>query len=82
MIVIFTESDFICDGNSDGDGQWYGLSLRMIAIVMVCQTVTVIVTESDFIGDSNSDSDGKWLCLLLRVIAIVLVCHWEWLLLW
>ena len=40
MIVIVTESDFLCDGNSDSDAQLLCLSLRVIASVMVTLTVT------------------------------------------
>ena len=38
--MIVTESDFICDVNSDSDGQCMCLSLRGIPFVMVNMTVT------------------------------------------
>ena len=40
MIVIVTESDFLCDVNSDSDGQQLCLSLGVIASVMVIPKMT------------------------------------------
>ena len=73
MIVIVTESDCLCDGYSESDWQWFGLSLRVIAFYQwywQWRTVIVIVTKSDCLRDGNSDSDWEWVVLSLKVIAI------------
>ena len=76
MIVIVTESDFLCDDNFDSDELWLCLSIKVIAIVMVIQTMTdskcvCHLVWLPFNSDSGSDRQGFWLSL--GVISFVMV---------
>ena len=92
---FFTESDFLCDGNFYRDAQWWCLSRRVIASVMVILTVTdsgLACHWERLPFTSDSDSGWQWLWISLRVICSVMViltvidsdcvCHYEWLPLW
>ena len=75
-MVIVTENGFLCDVNSDSDGQQLCLSLGVIASVIVIPAVT----DSDLayhwvwlLFNSDIGGERQWLWLSLRVISAVMV---------